>query len=114
MSAAVNQKAKRNCSASVMGLRASSPSSEYRVAGFMLPSVVGTRPPHHAVRQRPAGQSRTRGAPRRASTALLPASLVPASRRRDLGEQEQTFRSVLLETQYAWLSSYAATGASLP
>src|SRR4051794_38322246 len=62
----------------------------------------------------PADQSRTRGAPRRASTALLPASLVPASRRRDLGEQEQTCRSVLLETQYVSLSSYAATGASLP
>src|SRR3954452_22890211 len=62
----------------------------------------------------PAGQSKTRGAPRRASTALLPASLVPASRRRDFGEQEQTCRSVLLETQYASLSSYAASGASLP
>src|SRR4051812_25893538 len=62
----------------------------------------------------PAGQSKTRGSPRRASTALLPASPVPASRRRDLGEQEQTCRSVLLETQCALLSSYAATGASLP
>ena len=53
----------RNCSASVLGLRASSPSSEYRAAGVMLPSVVGTRPPHHAVRKEPAGQSRTRGLP---------------------------------------------------
>jgi hypothetical protein len=41
--------------ASVMGLWASSPSSEYRAAGFMLPSVVDTRPPHHAVRQRTSG-----------------------------------------------------------
>ena len=41
---------KPGCSTSVMGLWASSPSSEYRVAGFMLPSVVDTRPPHHAVR----------------------------------------------------------------
>ena len=103
-----------NCSASVMGLRASSPSSEYRVAGFMLPSVVDTRPPHHAVKERPAGQSKKRGAPRRASTALLPASLVPASRRRDLAGQGRTCRPVLPETQCALMSSYAATGASLP
>jgi hypothetical protein len=101
-------------SASVMGLRASSPSSEYRVAGFMLPSVVDTRPPHHAVKERPAGQSKKRGAPRRASTALLPASLVPASRRRDLAGQGRTCRPVLPETQCALMSSYAATGASLP
>src|SRR5215210_1783885 len=97
-----------------MGLRASSPSSEYRVAGFMLPSVVDPRPPHHAVRERPADQSKTRGAPRRASTSLLPASLVLASRRRDLREQEQTCRSVLPETQCALMSSYAALCASLP
>src|ERR671939_1818667 len=60
-----------------MGLCVSSPSSEYRAAGFMLPSVVDTRPPHYAVRPRPAGQSKTRGAPWEASTALLPASLIP-------------------------------------
>jgi hypothetical protein len=43
---------KLNYSTSVMGLWALSPSSEYRAAGFMLPSVVDTRPPHHAVRQK--------------------------------------------------------------
>src|SRR5215213_8400864 len=95
---------------------------------FLHPiALVSTAPPvscfrpwstrgRHIMRsnREPVGQSKTRGAPRRASTALLPASLVPASRRRDLGKQEQTCRSVLLETQYASLSSYAATGASLP
>ena len=105
---------KCNCSASVMGLWASAPrvSTAPPVSCFRPWSTRG----RHIMRsdREPAGQSKTRGAPRRASTALLPASLVPASRRRDLGEQEQTCRSVLLETQCASLSSYAATGASLP
>src|SRR4051812_17209123 len=60
----------------------------------MLPSVVGTGPPHHAVRREPAGQSKARGPPPGgASTALPTASPVPASRRRDLGGAGPTVRS---------------------
>lgn len=40
--------------------RCASSSRTRHVAGFMLPSVVGTWPPHHAVRKEPASRSHTR------------------------------------------------------
>src|SRR5947208_14391602 len=48
----------------------------------MLPSVVGTGPPHHAVRREPAGQSEARGAPglsAHGTTPGLTGSRVPAT-----------------------------------
>src|SRR3954453_18473838 len=51
----------------------------------MLPSVVDTRPPHHAGGREPVEQSKAHGHPGGASTALPTAAPVPASRRRDLG-----------------------------
>src|SRR3954454_15916463 len=48
----------------------------------MLPSVVGTGPPHHAVRREPAGQSKARGAPglsAHGTTHGLTGSRVPAT-----------------------------------
>ena len=88
---------KRNCSASVMGLLASSPSSEYRIAGFMLASVVNARPPHYAVRQRPADAPlrrvvRPEGLPQHYSRPYC--SPLPATGPQS---QERTCRSVLSE-----------------
>ena len=40
----------RDVIASVMGGWESSPPNDHLAAGTMLPSVVGTGPPHHAVR----------------------------------------------------------------
>src|SRR4051794_41876331 len=65
-----------------MGRRASSPPSDHPVAGLVLPSVVGTGPPHHAVRREPAGQSKARGAPglsAHGTTHGLTGSRVPAT-----------------------------------
>src|SRR5690349_22153110 len=48
----------------------------------MLPSVVDTRPPHHAVRREPVDQSKARGPPRRgthSTTHGLTGSRVPAT-----------------------------------
>jgi hypothetical protein len=90
----------------------SSPPSEYRAAGVMLPSVVSTRPPHHAVREEPAGQSKARGLPREGFHSTTPDLTGPASRRRDLGEAVRTCRSALPETQSVSMP-YAAS-ASLP
>jgi transposase len=71
--------------ASVMGRWASSPRMHH-VAGFMLPSVVSTRPPHHAIRRNPRADLTKRDPrPGGAVTSNHPASSDPASRRRDLG-----------------------------
>src|SRR5215472_5627638 len=43
-----------------MGRLASSPPSDHRVAGFMLLSVVGTGPPHHAIREDAVSPSQLR------------------------------------------------------
>src|SRR3954452_8868697 len=54
----------------------------------MLPSVVDTRPPHHAVRREPVDQSKARGPPRRgihSTTHGLTGSRVPATGPRGSG-----------------------------
>src|SRR3954452_24665708 len=54
----------------------------------MLPSVVDTRPPHHAVRREPVDPSKARGPPRRgihSTTRGLTGSRVPATGPRGSG-----------------------------
>src|SRR3954470_6772681 len=86
-------------SASVTGRRASSPPSDHPVAGLVLPSVVGTGPPHHAVRREPAGQSKARGAPGLSApgtTHGLTGSRVPATGPRRGGTARPRPEPVLL------------------
>src|SRR4051812_15190127 len=82
-----------------MGRRASSPPSDHPVAGLVLPSVVGTGPPHHAVRREPAGQSKARGAPglsAHGTTHGLTGSRVPATGPRRGGTARPRPEPVLL------------------
>src|SRR3954469_11749818 len=65
----------------------------------MLPSVVGTGPPHHAVRREPAGQSKARGAPglsAHGTTHGLTGSRVPATGPRRGGTARPRPEPVLL------------------
>src|SRR5438309_3111095 len=67
----------------------------------MLPSVVGTGPPHHAVRREPAGQSKARGAPglsAHGTTPGLTGSRVPATGPRRSGTARPRPELVLLAT----------------
>src|SRR4051812_9685413 len=64
---------------------------QYRVASVMLPSVVGTGPPRYAVRKRRQWTNLGRVVCPRAPTVPHPASLPPASRRRDLRRASPTF-----------------------
>lgn len=57
------------------------------VAGFMLPSVVGARPPHPAIQMDPERRSE-KGIPDMGAYSGLAASSGSASRRRDLGEPD--------------------------
>src|SRR4051795_2298637 len=85
-----------------MGRRASSPPSDHPVAGLVLPSVVGTGPPHHAVRREPAGQSKARGAPRLSAHSIthgLTGSRVPATGPRRGGTARPRPEPVLLATR---------------
>src|SRR4051794_41908313 len=85
-----------------MGRRASSPPSDHPVAGLVLPSVVGTGPPHHAVRREPAGQSKARGAPglsAHGTTHGLTGSRVPATGPRRGGTAPPPPQPLLLPTR---------------
>src|SRR4051794_41678341 len=102
-----------------MGCRASSPPSDHPVAGLVLPSVVGTGPPHHAVRREPAGQSKARGAPGLSAHGTAPGltgSRVPATGPRRGGAAPTRPELVLLATLPADrpLLGPAAVGASRP
>lgn len=94
-----------------MGRLASSPPSKRLVAGFMLPSVVGPKPPHHAVRQETVGQSKARG--------LLPQEVSQhysrppwLSRPGDATSRSKACR--FCSNPFPWRSAYAAAGAGLP
>src|SRR3954470_11594066 len=58
--------------------------SDRHVAEFLLLFVVSAGLPHHAIREDAASPSRTRDPPQETLTALLTASPLPSSRRRDL------------------------------
>src|SRR4051812_9177943 len=68
----------------------------------MLPSVVGTGPPHRAVRREPAGQTKARGAPglsAHGTTPGLTGSRVPATGPRRGGTARPRPEPVLLATR---------------
>lgn len=85
--------------ASVMGRRASSPSREYRVAGIMLPSVVGMWPPHHAVQKEPAGQLGRVVCPNGLPQHYTWPHCLPRPGDGTSEEQERAYRPSLPETQ---------------
>src|SRR3954462_10131383 len=98
-----------------MGCRASSPPSDHPVAGLVLPSVVGTGPPHHAVRREPAGPSKARGAPglsAHGTTPGLTRSRVPATGSRRGGTARPRPELVLPATLLHGCSQNRATSTA--
>src|SRR3954449_12909134 len=67
-----------------MGRLTSSPSSDRHVPESLLLFVVSAQLPHYAIREETASPSRTRDPFRRPLTALLTASPLSSSQRRDL------------------------------
>src|SRR3954453_8016417 len=83
------------------------------VAGLVFPSVVGTGPPHHAVRREPAGQSKARGAPglsAHGTTHGLTGSRVPATGPRRGGTARPRPEPVLLATRLALPGHFTGQG----